>query len=389
MQYIERNITPEIEKFLDNFPVVAIIGSRQTGKSTLAKHLVGKRPDSIYLDLENPDDLAKLEQPTLFFNQYKDRLICLDEIQRKPEIFQVIRSMVDKNERNGQFLILGSASPDLLKQSSETLAGRIIYKELKPFLIAETKSKLNSELFSELWVRGGFPRSFLAADDNISYEWRKAFILTFLERDLSNLGFNYPPITMERLWRMLSHIQGMPVNLSQLGNSLGVSHTMVRKYLDVLQQTFMVRLLEPWSGNMKKRLIKSPKVYIRDTGILHTLQNVTDFDSLLGSPVAGPSWETFIMENILGEIKDFNISYFRTSSGAEVDLILERSQLKYAVEIKLSSAPKLSSGFYSALEDLNVAKAWIVAPVNEPYPVRENVWIGPYQMVVDELKALK
>lgn len=389
MNYIERTITPAILKLLKNFPVVAIIGPRQCGKSTLAKYITGEIDGNLYLDMEDPDDLARLENPTLFFGQYTDKLICLDEIQRKPEIFQVLRSIVDKNSRNGQFLILGSASPDLLRQSSETLAGRIIYQELRPLSVSEIKIPGNDPLLKPLWVRGGFPRSYLADDESLSYTWRKSFIRTFLERDISNLGFNYPPQTMERLWRMISHLQGQVLNLSKLGNSLGVSHTMVRKYLDVLQQTFMVRLLEPWSGNLRKRLVRSPKIYIRDTGILHALQSISDFDGLLGNPVSGPSWETLIIENIIEQVDDFNISYFRSAAGAEVDLILEKGNRRYAIEIKLSSAPKVSVPFFNTLNELDVEMGWIVAPVDEPYPLRDNVWVYPPVGVLKELQAMK
>jgi predicted AAA+ superfamily ATPase len=388
MKYINRNITASIEKYLQNFPAVAIIGPRQCGKSTLARFIVDKIQESMYLDLENPDDLSRLEQPSLFFNQYQDRLICLDEIQQKPEIFSVLRSIIDKSGLNRQFLILGSASPDLLKQSNETLAGRIIYQELTPFLTSEIDHMQDEKLYDNYWIRGGFPRSYLAVDDEISYKWRKSFIKTFLERDIPNLGIFYPPITMERLWQMLAHVHGQVINLSQLGNSLGISHTMVRNYLDVLQQTFMIRILKPYSGNLKKRLIKSPKIYIRDTGILHALQNVMNFDMLLGNPIAGASWETLVIENILGNTENFNTSFYRTSNGTEIDLILERGTDKYAIECKLSSAPKLSAGFYHAIDELGISRAWIAAPVDEPYPVKENVTVAPLSYIIEELRSI-
>ncbi len=388
MKFINRIVTTNIEKYLKNFPAVAIIGPRQCGKSTLARFIVDKIQRSLYLDLENPDDLSKLEQPSLFFNQYRDRLICLDEIQQKPEIFSVLRSIIDKSGRNSQFLILGSASPDLLKQSNETLAGRIIYQELTPFLTSEIDHMQDKKLYDNYWTRGGFPRSYLAVDDEISYRWRKSFIKTFLERDIPNLGIFYPPIAMDRLWQMLAHIQGQVINLSQLGNSLGISHTMVRNYLEVLQQTFMIRILKPYSGNLKKRIIKSPKIYIRDTGILHALQNIMNFDMLFGNPIAGASWETLVIENVLGNIEDFNASFFRTSNGIEIDLILERGTEKYAVECKLSSAPKLSAGFYHAIDELGINRTWIAAPVDEPYPVKENVIVAPFSYIIEELKNL-
>ncbi|MCB2222025.1 MAG: ATP-binding protein [Bacteroidetes bacterium] len=388
MKYIHRKTTASIEKYLQNFPAVAIVGPRQCGKSTLAKHITGRIEGSVYLDLENPDDLSKLGEPTLFFDQYKERLICLDEIQRVPEIFPVLRSIIDKSGKNGQFLILGSASPNLLKQSSESLAGRIIYQELTPFLISETNQTGNGKLFNNLWSRGGFPRSYLSSDDDISYKWRKSFIKTFLERDISNLGIYYPPVTMERLWQMLAHLQGQVINMSQIGNSLGVSHTMVRNYLEVLHQTFMIRILEPFSGNLKKRLIKSPKIYIRDTGILHALLNIKDFDSLFGNPVSGASWETMVIENILNSVEDFSAGFFRTSNGNEIDLILQKGNHTYAVECKLSSAPKLTAGFYNAIDDIGVSKAWIAAPVDVPYPVKENIMVAPIENIITQLQEI-
>lgn len=378
----------KVTDYLKNFPSVAIVGSRQCGKSTFAKHLIKDFRKSLYLDMENPDDLAKLNEPTLFIQQYPDTLICLDEIQRKPDIFPVLRSVIDGNDRNGQFLFLGSASPDLLKQSSESLAGRIIYQELTPFLVSELPISEADPLFKDYWLRGGFPRSYLASNDALSFRWRKEFIKTFLERDISNLGINYPPQTMERLWRMISHSQGQVVNMSQLGNSLGVSHTMARNYLDILQQTFMIRALAPWSGNLKKRLIKSPKIYIRDSGILHALQNIQDLNSLLGHPLAGASWETMVIENILNNIEDCEASYYRTSTGNEIDLVLQKNGKTYAIEIKLSSAPKLNTGFFKALEDLNAKKAWIIAPVEHSYPLKENVIVSPlidFLTLMDEL----
>ncbi len=389
MQYIERNITSSIEKYLNNFPATAIIGPRQCGKSTLAKYLVKKIPGSIYLDLEDPDDISKLEQPTLYLNQYNDRLICFDEIQRKPEIFSILRSVIDKTNRNSHFLILGSASPDLLKQSNETLAGRIIYQELAPFSLAEINQSQAKETFEKYWIRGGFPRSYLAEDNDISNKWRRSFIKTFLERDIPNMGIYYPPPTMERLWQMLAHIQGQVLNLSQLGNSLGISHTMVRNYLEVLQQTFMIRILNPYSGNLKKRLIKSPKVYIRDTGIFHTLLDINNIDNLFGNPAAGASWETIVIENILNVSEEFKASFLRTSNGMEIDLILEKGLKKYAIECKFSSAPKLSSGFYNLIDELNIDHAWVVAPISGSFPIRKNVTVTSLNQIIEEIRGIE
>ncbi len=388
MEYIDRCIGLSIKHDLKHFPSVAILGPRQCGKSTLARHILKDYPDGIYLDLENPDDLVKLEQPSLFFREHKNKLICLDEIQRAPELFPVLRSTIDLRNRNSQFLILGSASPDLLRQSSETLAGRIMYQYLTPFLIKEIPTVLSDSLHKEYWIRGGFPRSYLAEDGSISFKWRKSFIQTFLERDIRNMGISYPASTLRRLWQMLAHVQGQVINLSQLGNSLGVSHTMVRHYLDVLEQTFMVRILKPFHGNLKKRLIKSPKVYIRDTGILHALLNIENFDMLLSHPVAGSSWETLVIENLLGITDDYNPSFYRTANGNEIDLVLEKGNKRYAVECKFSSAPKLSAGFFHAINDLKTDHAWIIAPVDSEYPVRENVTVAPVGFVIDKLNSL-
>ncbi len=387
MRYLVRNTELRVQALLENFPAVALLGPRQCGKSTMAKHIINRFSESVYLDLENPDDLVKLNEPTLFFAQYRDKLICLDEIQRKPEIYSVLRHIIDQNQCNGQFLILGSASPDLLKQSSESLAGRIIYQELSPFLLSETGDYSGEPLYKTFWTKGGFPRSFLNNDD-MSFIWRKSFIQTFLERDLSGLGINYPPESMSRLWKMLAHSQGQLANLSALGNSMGLSHTMIRSYVEALHQTYMIRILQPWSGNLKKRLVKSPKIYIRDSGILHALLNIPDFDTLFTHPVAGASWETMVIENIIQHFPDFEYSFYRTSNGNEIDLVIQKGAKTYAVEIKLSSAPKLSAAFYNALNDLEVEKAWVVAPVESSFPLKENVMVGSLDFVMGEIEGI-
>ncbi len=387
MKYLVRNTELRVQALLENFPAVALLGPRQCGKSTMARHIIDGYPESVYLDLENPDDLVKLNEPTLFFRQYSDKLICLDEIQRKPEIFSVLRHIIDKNQRNGQFLILGSASPDLLKQSSESLAGRIVYQELSPFVLSETDVSHKDPLYKDFWTKGGFPRSFLN-NDEMSFIWRKSFIQTFLERDLSGLGINYPPESMNRLWKMLAHSQGQLANLSTLGNSMGISHTMVRSYVEALQQTYMIRILQPWSGNLKKRLVKSPKIYIRDSGILHALLQIPDFDTLYAHPVAGASWETMVIENIIQHFPGFEYSFYRTSHGSEIDLVIQKGIKTYAVEIKLSSAPGLSAGFYNAMDDLNVEKAWVVAPVESAFPLKEKVLVGSLEFVMGDMENL-
>jgi predicted AAA+ superfamily ATPase len=293
----------------------------------LAKHLLPDYPGSIFLDLEDPEDRMKLSDPGLFFQLHAGKLICLDEIQRIPELFPILRAVIDKNGMNGQFLILGSASRELLHQSSESLAGRLIYQELTPFQFQETE---HDSLF-RFQLRGGFPRSFLAADDEISFQWRRSFINTFLERDLALLGFGYPPETMRKLWMMCAHQQGQLNNLSRLGHSLGVSHTSVRSYLDLLTDTYMLRILQPFDTNTGKRIVKTPKVYLRDTGILHALLNIRSLDDLLGHPVFGASWESMVIEQILvGWDGDFG--FYRTPAGAEIDLVLSKNGKSIAIE---------------------------------------------------------
>ena len=388
MNYIDRLDTSMLKKYIDNFPALAILGPRQCGKSTLAKQIL-KSYDSIYLDLENPDDISKLTEPNLFFTQYCYKLICLDEIQRLPDIFDILRGVIDRNNRNSQFILLGSASPQLLKQTSETLAGRIVYHELTPFRFNELEKEDSINIpMQEFWFRGGFPRSLLAIDDEISVVWRKNFILTFLEKDIPNLGYNYPSVTIRRLWQMIAHSQGQVVNLSQLGKSLGISHTTVRQYIDLLEQTFMVRVLQPYHGNTKKRITKSPKVYIRDTGILHSLIGILRTEDILGNPVAGSSWESMIIENIIMQNPNFKSSFYRTSNGNEIDLVLESGNKKYAIECKLSSSPKLTSSFYNALEDIQPDKTWVVSPIDISYFIKENVKVCNLETLIEDFKNL-
>lgn len=378
--YLPRNLEATLERSLLDFPAVALLGPRQSGKTTLAKQVVGKLPQAIYLDLERPSDLRKLEVPELYFQtqraQRQGALFCLDEIQRSPELFPLLRSLIDEEGRNGQFLLLGSASRDLIRQTSETLAGRIIFLELTPLLASEVDTGDLGSL-TRYWLRGGFPRSMLAAGDASSYTWRESFIRAFLERDLPQLGFNIPTATLRRLWRMLAHHHGQMLNSSSLGGSLGLSHTTVRSYVDLLSQTFMIRLLEPTAANVKKRLVKSPKVYIRDAGILHALLEVADHDDLLGHPVLGNSWEGMVIENVIAALPGWRPSFYRTSSKAEIDLILSRGRRRIAIECKASAAPKASRGFWSGMEDIEADEGWIIAPVSEPYPLREDVRVSP------------
>jgi len=372
--YISRKYEKIILDDLKHFPGVALLGPRQCGKSTLIQHLGSKIKNLLYLDLESPSDLKKLDEPEVFFESNRNRTVCLDEIQRKPEIFPVLRSIIDRNKKNGQLIILGSASRDLIRQSSESLAGRISYIEITPFLLEEISSSYDDAM--RLWERGGFPLSYLAPDNGQSVRWRNNFIRTFLERDIPQLGFSIPSTNIERLWQMCAHSHGQVLNSSRLGESMGVSYHTVRNYIEILEQTFMVRLLRPHESNLKKRMVKSPKIYIRDTGILHSLLRISDFNELMGHPVYGFSWEGFVIENILSFLPEWQGSFYKASGGAEIDLILEKGLKKTAVEIKASSAPDVPRGFYSALDDLKIKEAWIIAPVKDSYKAAKNITVS-------------
>jgi len=387
--YIPRLITEGIKQKLENIPAVLILGPRQCGKSTLAKAIISEMTDAIYLDLERPSDINKLTDPEAFFSLNANKLICLDEIQRTPDLFPVLRSVIDENKRNGQFIILGSASHNLIKQSSETLAGRISHFELTPFLFKEISEDHHLNKLRKIWLRGGFPRSYLASNETESFEWRLDFIRTFLERDIPQIGFRIPAKTLERFWKMCAHLHGQILNSSKLGESLGLSHHTVRSYVDLFDQTFVLRVLRPYEPNLKKRLIKSPKIYLRDTGLLHALLGIEDHNDLLGHPVYGASWEGFIMENILSLLPDWTASFYQSSSGSEIDLILEKGKKRFAVECKVSTSPTPNRGFWNAMKDLKIKEAWIIAPVKETYPLENGVKVAPLQEFVDLLESLK
>lgn len=386
-RYVPRSLEGKVVRSLQAYPVTAILGPRQCGKSTLVRYLLADRPDTVFLDLEKPSDLRKLEDPEFFFHTQKDKLICIDEVQRGPDLFPVLRAAVDEERRPGRFLLLGSASQELVRHSSETLAGRIHYIELTPFIHAEliTADRKRYEDPSSLWCRGGFPEAILAKSDEISLEWREDFIRTFLERDIPQFGFRVPAVTMRRFWSMIAHYHGQIVNASKLGQALNVSHPTIKNYLGILEQTYMVRLLQPFVANLKKRLIKSPKVYLRDSGILHALLEIDDLEALLGHPVVGASWEGFCLEEILAVMPGWHASFYRTSSGEEIDLILERGRKRFAFEFKASMSPRVSRGFKETLETLHPDKTWIVAPVKESYPFRPGVMVSTLSDVLKDL----
>lgn len=373
---INRKYLAIVEEKLNHFPAVGLLGLRQIGKTTLAKEIAKKRP-SIYLDLENYRDLAKLEDPIKYFESHSKKLIILDEIHRKPEIFMTLRGLIDKGRRAGQkfgqFLILGSASLDLLRQSSESLAGRITYVEMNPFSLSELSDQY-SKIYS-LWMRGGLPDSFLAPSDKISLEWRQAFIKTYLERDVPQFGLRLPAETLHRLWSMLAHAQGDVLNVSKLAGSLGMNAQTATRYIDLLKDLFLLRKLQPWHNNLGKRLIRSPKIYVRDSGILHSLLNIQNVENILGNPAAGKSWEGFMIDNLLSFLPSTAEAYFyRSVRGAEIDLIIKHPDKRLiAIEIKLSSAPKLERGFYEACRDIKPTHRYVVYDGKESFEMRDGV----------------
>lgn len=385
--YIPRRIAVDLQYSLNNFPITALLGPRQCGKSTLAKHIVDGHSNTLYLDLERPSDLRKLDDPEFLFQIHQDKLICIDEVQMGPQLFPILRVAVDENRIAGRFLILGSASQDLIRQSSETLAGRIHFLELSPFNYDELVAARYTDSIL-MWNRGGFPEAILSNSEKYSFQWRVDFIRSFLERDIPQFGFSIPAITMRRFWTMIAHYHGQLLNSSKLAQSLGVSHPTIRKYIDIMAQTFMVNILPPFMTNLKKRLIKSPKIYIRDSGILHALLEIENSEDLLGHPIAGTSWEGWCIEQILSVMSGWRASFYRTASGEEIDLILQRGQKLLAFEFKLSVAPKVSRGFYNTLKLLEVNYAWIVAPVQEGYQKSPNVKVASIGEVLEDLNLL-
>jgi len=380
---IQRFVYQDIIFSLENFPVTAILGPRQCGKSTLAKQITSQK-DSIYLDLEKPSDLAKLENPEWFFNANKDKLICLDEIQRMPDLFPLIRSLVDDWGKNGSFLILGSASRDLLLQSSETLAGRIHYIYLQPFLWDELDSTTTLEKYIE---KGGFPRSILTESNKASTEWRKSFISTFLERDLL-LWQSFSNTTMRRLWQMLAHLNAQILNYSELGNALGMSSVQIRNYIDLLESTFMVYRLQPYFSNLGKRLIKSPKIYLTDAGITQTLLNINDFNQLTGHPSVGNIWEQIVLMNLKGHFHDSDFYFYRTNHGAECDIVMQYNQKTYAIECKVDYNPKLTKGNFLAFEDINPFKIYIVTTGSDSWSMNAKIEIVSLKKLITTLQSI-
>jgi predicted AAA+ superfamily ATPase len=372
---LQRRIASEVEALLAQAPAVVLTGPRQVGKTTLALELAANRP-ATYLDLESEADRARLSEPELYFADHTDELVILDEVQRAPGIFEALRGTIDRGRREGRpaerFLLLGSAALDLLAQSAETLAGRLALAELEPFDVTE----VGGERLDRLWVRGGFPDSFLAGSDETSHRWRLDFIRTYLERDIPQLGPRIPAETLRRLWTMLAHQQGGLLNAAQLARGLGVSGVTVGHYLDLMVDVLLVRRLPPRLTNAGKRLVRSPKVYVRDSGLVHALLGLRDKEAVLGHPVLGGSWEGMVVENLLAVVGDkAEASFYRTSGGAEVDLVLSwPGGPEWAIEVKRSLAPKLERGLRSALEDIQPQRSFIVYPGHERFRVSGDTW---------------
>lgn len=378
---IQRRLSIKLQHSLSEFPVTALLGPRQVGKTTLARLVASDMlPDqAVYLDLELPSDLAKLAEPELYLQGHRERLVVIDEVQRAPELFPLLRALVDQDRRPGRFLLLGSASPELSRFGAESLAGRMVYHELSPFSLDEIG---NVEIL-RLWTRGGYPLSFLAASDEESLRWREAFIATYLERDIPQLGIRVPATMLRRFWTMIAHHHGNLWNSSAIANALGVSSPAVSRYLDILCDTFIVRQLAPFSANVKKRLVKSPKVYVRDSGLLHALLGIHHHEQLQGHPIVGASWEGMVIEQILSILPDGVEPYFyRTAAGAEVDLLLvPRSGPPIPVEIKYSLSPKVLKGLRFVMEDLVCNRGFIVYPGNEAYQMASRITALPVTML--------
>ena len=375
---LKRQITERLQATIAQVPAVALLGARQVGKTTLAK-TIAKDIDSIYLDLEAPEDLLKLSDPTSFLSGHADKLVILDEIQRSPELFLVLRGLIDKSReqgrRAGQFLLLGSASIDLMRQSSESLAGRISYIEMSGLNVAEIDR--NQQHRQTLWLRGGFPDSYLAADDDVAMDWLENLIRTYLERDIPQMGFRVPAARLRRLWTMLAHLQGETINYSKLASNLEVDAKTVSHYIDILTDLLLVRRLEPWHTNVKKRLVKSPRYYVRDSGILHRLLGINSHDTLLSNPVLGKSWEGFAVENILSVLPSRAESYFyRTAAGAEVDLVIKMPSSEiWAIEIKHGVAPKICKHYSQTCDDVGAVHKYILYGGDDEFAVRNDVKI--------------
>jgi uncharacterized protein len=378
MKIIERPLDRNaLSRLMTIFPVIAILGPRQCGKTTLARTLQSDH----YFDLENPQDASVLDQPQLALEDLEG-VTVIDEIQRKPDLFPLLRYLVDQTKKQ-KFVILGSASGDLIRQSSETLAGRIGYHYLGGFRLSD----IEPAKAKTLWLRGTLPRSFLAASDADSYIWRSQYITTFLERDIPQLGINIPARTLRQFWTMLSHYHGQIFNYAELGRSFGVSDMTIRKYCDILEGTFMIRILQPWHVNIGKRLVKHPKFYLRDSGLYHALSSIETTRQLTTWPKLGASWEGFAMECVCRHLnkQDSELYFWNTHGGAELDLFWQNKGANWGVEFKYEDAPRLTRSMQIAMDDLQLSKLWVIYPGKKEYPLAKNISVLPMEMIIDQL----
>lgn len=377
---IIRQINTLFQEYLDLFPVTGIIGPRQVGKTTLTKEMANNQ-EFLYLDMERQADRAKLSEDAAYFlAQFKNQCVIIDEIQFMPELFNELRGIVDNDRRPGRFIILGSASPDLIRGSSETLAGRIGYLELSPFNLNEVED------LKKLWVRGGFPDSYLAPSDKASKLWRRNFIQTYIQRDLGLLGLNTDIKLMERFWQLLASTQGALLNAQQFGRAIDVDRKTITHYINFLEGAFIIRILQPWYKNLKKRLVKSPKIYIRDTGILHSLLGLDSYESILNHIIVGNSWEGFVIEQIINSYEEERQFWFyRTHQGAECDLLIEKNgEVLAAIEIKFGTSPSVSKGFHISMEDTGAKQGFIIGNGEETYKIEEKITVTNLNHFVKE-----
>lgn len=361
---IRKSLLSNIRSAIEDSPVVALLGPRQCGKSTLARELLAKERKPSYFDLELPSDLQALAEPESALSPLRG-LVVIDEIQRRPDLFPILRVLADRPARPARFLVLGSAAPELLRQTSETLAGRVAFVEMAGFSLAE----VGANALDQRWLRGGFPRSFLAQTDAKSWQWRDDFIRTFLERDIPQLGFNLPAASLRRFWMMIAHSHGQIWNASEIGRSLGVSDTTSRRYLDLLSGALVARTLPPWHENLAKRQVKSPKVYVRDSGLVHSLLGIADRRALLGHPKLGASWEGFALEEVLAAHPTRDCYFWATQAGAELDLLVLERGRRLGYEFKFSDAPAATKSMHIAVADLKLDRLWVIHPGARRYPL--------------------
>lgn len=369
---ILRGLHHQLKELAEDFPAIGVIGARQTGKTTLVKSLSKDwHQPTVYLDLENPRHAAQLTDPMIYFESHQQKCVILDEVQVMPQLFALLRPLIDEDRRPGRFILLGSVSPELIKGTSESLAGRIAYEELSPLQLIE----LTAEDLQNHWLRGGYPLSFLAKSENSSRRWRMNYIRTYSERDLPQFGLSASALTIQTLWSMLAHLNGNLLNTSTLSRSMGLTHPTISSYLDFLEGAFLIRRLPPFHFNIKKRLVRAPKLYFRDTGLLHQLLNISQHQDLVSSPHVGASWENYVVEQICSALQGrFEFYFYRTHQGTECDLVLVQGMTpRVSVEIKFSSAPKLTKGHLQAIEDLGTDRNVIIAPVKDNFKIHTQI----------------